>query len=68
MTLWTVDDVAKALVVTKGTVYQMVRDGRLVAVRLGRSVRFDPADVGRAIRRSKTEPAPRRRKKRVRRR
>ena len=53
--LLTYDDVAKLLRMTGRNVSNLVKAGRLPAVKLGpRSVRFDPADVRRFIEGCKT--------------
>jgi excisionase family DNA binding protein len=53
--LLTYDDVAKLLRMTGRNVSNLVKAGRLAAVKLGpRSVRFDPADVRRFIEGCKT--------------
>jgi excisionase family DNA binding protein len=39
------EDVAKALSVSKGTVYQMAQGGEIPSIRIGTCLRFDPADV-----------------------
>jgi excisionase family DNA binding protein len=38
----TVTDVADLLQMSKGHLFAQVRNGRLPAIRLGRSIRFDP--------------------------
>ena len=43
--LLTYEDAAKILQVTDRTVWQLVKDRKLAAVRFGRSVRIDPADL-----------------------
>ena len=43
--LLTYPEVAKLLHVTDRTVWQLVKDGKLRAVRFGRSVRVDPVDL-----------------------
>lgn len=40
MTYLTVDEVAKHARVSKMTIYRLVRDGELVSVRIGRSIRI----------------------------
>ncbi len=44
-TLLTYQDVAKLLQVTDRTVWQLVKDGDLPALRFGGSVRIDPEDL-----------------------
>lgn len=52
--LLTYKDAAKVLGVSERTVWQLVRDGKLVHVKLGRVVRIDPADLQILIQRSKS--------------
>jgi excisionase family DNA binding protein len=40
-----VDEVAKVLAISERSVHRLVDDGAIAVVRIGRSVRFDPADV-----------------------
>ncbi|MBI2485617.1 MAG: helix-turn-helix domain-containing protein [Deltaproteobacteria bacterium] len=40
-----VKEVAQALNVSPITIYRMVSDGRLKAVRIGKALRFTPADL-----------------------
>jgi len=42
---YTVKQLAAILAVKPLTIYRMVKDGKLPAVRIGRSVRFDPDAV-----------------------
>ena len=49
----TYGETAKLLHVSDRTVWQMVKDGRLPAVRFGGSVRIDPADVDRFVQKAK---------------
>ena len=42
---YTVKEVAQALKVSPITIYRMVGDGRLKAVRIGKALRFTPADL-----------------------
>jgi excisionase family DNA binding protein len=42
---YTVKEVAQALKVSPITIYRMVSDGRLKAVRIGKALRFTPADI-----------------------
>ncbi len=46
-------ETAKLLGVTDRTVWQLVKDDQLPAVRFNRSVRIDPADLRRFIERAK---------------
>lgn len=55
--LLTYREAGKLLGVTERTVWTLVADGELPAVRFGRSVRIDPADLRAYIDRCKT-PAP----------
>jgi excisionase family DNA binding protein len=41
----TVKEVAQAFKVSPITIYRMVSDGRLRAVRIGKALRFTPADL-----------------------
>lgn len=43
--MWSLEDVAGYLGVTNQTVYNMIRDGRIKAYKVGREWRFRPADV-----------------------
>jgi excisionase family DNA binding protein len=43
--LLTIADVARLLGISRGYVYELMRDGELVAIRVGRRARFDPADI-----------------------
>lgn len=54
--LLTYQDAAKRLHVTDRTVWQLVADGKLPAVRFGRSVRIDPADLSTFIEGAKHRP------------
>lgn len=51
--LWTVRETAAALACCEKTLWQLTRDGRLPAVRIGRGVRYDVADVRAFIEASK---------------
>lgn len=51
--LLTYREVGKILNVTDRTVWQLVKDGKLQAVRFGRTVRIDPADLRAFIERAK---------------
>lgn len=53
-TLLTPDDVAQRLKLTKGTVYQFIRQGLLPALRIGRVYRVDELDLERFIAASRT--------------
>lgn len=52
VTFLTVAEVAAVLRVSKMTVYRMVHNGELPAVRFGRSFRVDRADVDEFLRKS----------------
>ena len=56
--LLTADEVARLLQVPKSWVYRACREGALPAVRCGRYVRFDPADIERWIGEQKGDVAP----------
>lgn len=43
--MWDIDDVAKYLDVSNQTVYNMIRDKRIRAYKVGREWRFHPADI-----------------------
>ncbi len=43
--MWSLEDVAGYLGVANQTVYNMIRDGRIKAYKVGREWRFRPADV-----------------------
>lgn len=43
--MWDIDDVAKYLEVTNQTVYNMIRDKRIKAYKVGREWRFHPSDI-----------------------
>lgn len=47
--MWDIDDVAKYLEVSNQTVYNMIRDKRITAYKVGREWRFHPADIERDI-------------------
>lgn len=47
--MWDIDDVAKYLEVSNQTVYNMIRDKRIRAYKVGREWRFHPADIERHI-------------------
>ena len=51
--LLTYQDAAKQLQVTDRTVWQLVKDDKLRAVRFGRTVRIDPVDLRSFIERAK---------------
>ena len=43
--LLTIRDTARALAICEKSVWSLTRDGRLPAVRIGRAVRYDVADL-----------------------
>jgi excisionase family DNA binding protein len=43
--LWKPDELANVLRITKGTVLQLFRSGRLPGIKVGGSVRFSPSDI-----------------------
>lgn len=53
--LLTIGQTAEALAVCERTVWLMTRRGDLPAVKIGRAVRYDPADVRAFIERQKQE-------------
>ena len=58
VTLLTVEDLAAHFKVKKRKIYQLVRDEGLPHVRMGRALRFDPAEVVRWLT-SRREVIPR---------
>ena len=56
--LLTARQTAAALQVCEKTLWALTRDGRLPAVRIGRAVRYDLADVRRFIEAAKVEARP----------
>ncbi len=49
-----VGDIAALLNVSRGQIYKLVDEGRLPAIRLGTSIRFDPGAVASWIDRQRT--------------
>ena len=49
--LLTVNDVARLLVVSRDSVYRLIRDGHLRPVRVGKRLRFRPEDIERYLER-----------------
>ncbi len=43
--LLTADEIARVLSVSRKTIYKLTENGTLPCIRIGRAVRFDPADV-----------------------
>lgn len=62
--LLTVDEVASALRLSRRTVYQMVRDGELVAVKFGRRTLFRQVAVDALIASHEQRAKPRKRGRR----
>ena len=54
--LLTVRDTAAALAVCEKTLWALTRSGRLLAVRIGRAVRYDRRDIERFIEAAKGTP------------
>jgi excisionase family DNA binding protein len=42
---YTVKTLAEKLAIKPLTIYRMIADGKLPAMKIGRSIRFDPADI-----------------------
>ena len=55
---YTVKELAALLVVKPITIYRMVERGQLPAVRIGKSLRFDPADIEVFLDRIRINPPP----------
>jgi excisionase family DNA binding protein len=51
-------EVCRIARISPRTLYQLVKDGKLPAVRFGRAVRFDPKDVATLIQSGKTGGRP----------
>lgn len=51
--LLNVEDVSKKLRIAKSTVYTYVHQGILPSIKIGKSVRFSPTDVYRAVEKMK---------------
>jgi excisionase family DNA binding protein len=47
--MWDIDDVARYLEVSNQTVYNMIRDKRIKAYKVGREWRFHPSDIVRHV-------------------
>ena len=43
--LLTIDDVARVLGISRGSVYGLMRDGEVTPIRVGQRARFEPADI-----------------------
>lgn len=56
--LLTIRQCAAMLQICEKTLWALTRDGKLPAVRIGRAVRYDVADVRRFIESAKTEARP----------
>ena len=55
---YTVKELAALLVVKPITIYRMVDRGQLPAIRIGKSLRFDPADIEAFLDRIRINPPP----------
>jgi len=56
--LWTVRESAQELRLSERTVFRLIRDGTLPAVRVGRALRLDPRDLARFVEKRKTVLVP----------
>lgn len=52
------DQLAKTLGVAQGTIYLWVKQGKIPHFKLGKSVRFDPADIKKWLKENKQEKRP----------
>jgi excisionase family DNA binding protein len=43
--LLSINEVARLLGISRATVYELMRDGALVPIRVGERARFEPADI-----------------------
>jgi excisionase family DNA binding protein len=57
--LWKAREAAAALQISASSLWKLVRDGDIPVVRIGRNVRFDPADLRTWIAEQKTASAAR---------
>ena len=57
--LLTVPEAAKALAISPRTLWSLTQSGAIPCVRIGRSVRYDPADLKAWIESRKTTNSPR---------
>jgi excisionase family DNA binding protein len=48
-----IEDVMKRLLISRQSVHNYIKDGKLRPVKLGRLIRFDPADIEKLINESK---------------
>ena len=55
---YTVKELAALLAVKPITIYRMVERGQLPAIRIGKSLRFDPADIETFLDRIRINPPP----------
>ena len=55
---YTVKELAALLVVQPITIYRMVDRGQFPAIRIGKSLRFDPADIETFLDRIRINPPP----------
>ena len=51
--LWKAGEAARAMAVSERTLWALTKSGRIPAVRIGRAVRYDPADLRAYIEASK---------------
>jgi excisionase family DNA binding protein len=56
--LWTSREAAQTLCISARTLWGLTRDGKIRCIRIGRSVRYDPADIRAWIEAQKTSEAP----------
>jgi excisionase family DNA binding protein len=56
--LYTVDDVAALLAVSRKTVYRLTRRGELVPSRVGERLRFRPSEIDDYLERNRIGAAP----------
>jgi excisionase family DNA binding protein len=57
-TLWTSKEAAKALAISQRKLWGLTNDKLIPCVRIGRSVRYDPADIRAFIDAQKTSQEP----------
>jgi excisionase family DNA binding protein len=55
--LWTIDDVARRLAISRDSVYRLVRSGALSPLRVGERLRFRPEEIEQYLERRR-EKAP----------
>lgn len=56
--LLTIADVRELLQVSRSTVYELIKRGDLVPIRVGERLRFSPADIRAYLERSREEAVP----------